>query len=465
VAPRDVGDLAAAEGCKMSRPSLALPRIPFVTCHPLTDVKLVILLLPLWWLLGIEQFVGPVLLSLAVIKSWIIRPYLRVTPTLAFLLLVLVTQLASMLAIDEPFRLLTFARTWGTYVAATGLLIVVSATTLTWTQVRGLLHSVVIAMTIAGAVGLAGILGWWRPEVTSVAASWLPSWIVETGYGGAIAHRQIGAVAWFAPLGNYFRVDSFFLFSTMYAAALAVTIPTAIYLVRTARGWTRLFYVAASALLGVNLLFTTGRVAMVALVAGAAYWLVHDRSRLVQALVLSLAVSASAAVGLVGDWQGTVGDVVYARGTGSVESRSIIYRLTLEGVVERPIFGWGTERDVADLAYPAGSHSHHLGVLFKFGVVGFVAYLALGVALWFATAPRVRRPPDGRQAGREMHAFLRYARWTLVTAALIGFTSVLDLDATVTLLLWAVLAAAIATRRLLAVPTTDQGMDMNGAPG
>jgi uncharacterized Tic20 family protein len=131
-------------------------------------------------------------------------------------------------------------------------------------------------------------------------------------------------------------------------------------------------------------------------------------------------------------------------------------------VVERPVFGWGTERDIVDLAYPAGSHSHHLGVLFKFGIVGFAAYVALGLALWIATSFRRARPVVDRE-GREMVRFLRYARWTLVTAALIGFTSVLDLDATVALLLSAVLAVAIAARRLIALHGLDPAVEANGA--
>ena len=43
--------------------------LPFLTTHPLTDIGLLFLLLPLWWALGLDQFIWPPLVLFLFLKT------------------------------------------------------------------------------------------------------------------------------------------------------------------------------------------------------------------------------------------------------------------------------------------------------------------------------------------------------------------------------------------------------------
>ena len=52
--------------------------LPFVDTGPLQDVMLALLLTPVWWWLGVEQFIWPVLFGIAAVKvlylqHWLLR--------------------------------------------------------------------------------------------------------------------------------------------------------------------------------------------------------------------------------------------------------------------------------------------------------------------------------------------------------------------------------------------------------
>lgn len=431
--------------------------IPFVTTPPLTDLRLVILLLPLWWVLGAEQFVAPLLLGVSILKLLVLRRRIVFSRPLVWLLLFIAVSVLAALFIVEPYRIVTFVRNTSMYLMAAFVLVIVTTTARSWKQLEPLLESVVYAMAFSALIGLLGIVGLTRPTFISPVGAVLPEWVVSRGYGEAIALRQTGNLAWFSGLGNYFRVNGFFLFSTMYAAALALSIPIALFLASRARSLHRLALVAILGLLSLNLIFTTGRMAILALALAGSYYLLRHQRRLIRVITLTCTVGLTILIALVLPLEQAyerIEDALYARGQGSVVSRTFIYQKTLEGLAERPVFGWGTERDIDEdnFLYPAGSHSTYLGTLYKQGSVGFLVLLALGWTLWQATSLR-GLPTRGGQERQTLRAFLATSRWVLLTAILIGFTSVLDLDATLMLHLWVVLACAVAARRLLTLPS------------
>lgn len=428
--------------------------IPFVNSHPLTDLRLVIILLPLWWFLGAEQFIAPLILGYSTLKLCLLHARVATGWVHRLLLLFIAASVISALFIVEPFRIVTFVRNFSMYLLAAFVLLIITTAVKTWSQVQQLLTSLVWAMGMAAVLGTVGILGIARPTFTSVVGRVLPGWVISRGYGEVIAYRQIGNVAWFSGLGNYFRIDSFFLFSTMYAAAIAIVIPVALFLAWHARSWRRWVMVVMTLLMTLNLIFTTGRMAMLSLVLATAYYLVRHRKPFVSAATLTVALGSVVIAALllpIDEMYTQVEGALYARGQGSVISRTTIYIKTLEGFMERPIFGWGTERDIteANFQYPAGSHSYYLGTLYKQGSIGFILFMALAYALWQGTALGGSAAQVQSEEQRRARAFLAVSRWSLLTAGLIGFTSVLDLDATLMLYLWVIVACAFATKRLL----------------
>ncbi|HRN68195.1 MAG TPA: hypothetical protein PLD89_08760, partial [Promineifilum sp.] len=88
--------------------------IPFVDTQPLTDIKLAILMLPVWWALGVEQFIWPILFGIASIKTVHLQDLrLVVTRPLRWFGLFLIAVLISGLFIEESMRYATFARNLG----------------------------------------------------------------------------------------------------------------------------------------------------------------------------------------------------------------------------------------------------------------------------------------------------------------------------------------------------------------
>ena len=419
--------------------------IPFIGTRPLTDLYLIVALLPLWWALGFEQFVAPVVLTLSAIKLLMARQKIRVNLTIKLLAIFIIFYLISGLFIVENQRILTFVRNLSMYYTALLVLLIVINEVHNRQQMHRLIQCVFVAMLAAATIGAAGFLGLYRPQFTSVMASVLPDWITATDYGRQIAQRTTGGVSWFFGLGSYFRTNSLFLFSTMYAAAIALALPTMLYLHDNARGLTKLAFKAALLLMLVNLVFTTGRVAAIALLLGALYWFLSTRNSLTRAIRhLALAVVVFIAM-LAVPAELSLDTALYARGSGSVVSRSVIYQNTFVGYLERPVFGWGTERDILadNFPYPAGSHSYFLGTLYKQGAAGFIVFLAIWWSVWRETRSlprRVEATPEAR--------LIRYGRWTVLTALLISITSVLDLDATVMLILWVIFASIMAARMI-----------------
>lgn len=415
-----------------------------------------LLLLPLWWVLGIEQFIWPVVLFWSTLKILLSGTRVLFPAILQILTLFIAVYLISAFFIIEPVRYVTYLRTLGTYMAAWFIIFILANTLRDWTSIRRFIQIIAISMLIAVTVGALGITGIFRPSFSSLMGQLLPSWITDTAFGGNIAQRNLGFQSWFSWFGNYFRISSFFLWPTTYAPALALTFPVMLYLFQYGRHrYQKLFWSASLMLLLLNLLFTTGRIAALALLCGAVFWYFLSRHhKLIYRLMVFLLLFL---VALLGSFlspvevspQQLVSDFVFARGSGSPSSRLIIYQKTLEGFLERPIFGWGTERDIADTSdsfiYPAGSHSYYLGVLYKQGIVGFVIFMLLWLAIWRASEiPKLATPPY-----REQIAFLFIGRWIIVTAMIIALTTSLDLDALVMLFFWTLIGLLIATQRLI----------------
>ena len=114
--------------------------IPFVNTSPAIDVRWLFLLLPVWWLMGVEQFVWTILLLWSCLKVLVKKQFrVRVVPTVFWLLLFLCVHTVSGFFIVERFRLITFFRNFNTYVTAFLLVFVITNSVNSWYQVQALL--------------------------------------------------------------------------------------------------------------------------------------------------------------------------------------------------------------------------------------------------------------------------------------------------------------------------------------
>lgn len=443
--------------------------LPFINTPPLVDVVLMFTLMPVWWALGLDQLVwlaaAPYIALRLIIQR---RGRIRVPLPLRLLAVFIAIQAISALFIVEGERYITFIRTFGAYVAAFSIALVLVNTLTSPRHIRLILGVLVFSLIVAAILGLIAMLGIWRPTFTAPIALILPDRLENTAYGYNLIARRLGSMAWFSWFGGYFRVKSIFLYPTMYAAALIIILPLIVMYFWGARTIVRrAAWGAVTVLLGVNLLVTTGRTAWIGLIAGALFFVVvlsrwRSWGRVLFASACLLAISALAVLtweeqGIPSALTEPVTDLLFARGDGSVLNRSAIYAETLTNWTRRPLFGWGTERDLPTLAnYPAGSHSYYLGMLYRFGAIGMALFGVMVVSLWRATRPiplaRLPNTPESRELGR----LLAYGRWIMIGVAVNAFTEVLDLDTTLLVLLWALAAVLICARHLAAgTPATQ----------
>ncbi len=417
-------------------------RVAFLNTAGSVDLALFWALLPCWWILGVEQFVAPVLLIFSAIRSRV-RSKGGTQAPLRWLAVFLCVYLISGLFIVESVRYVTFGRGLVAYIGAFLVGTLAASECRSVAARRLAVHAFVIAIVLSAAAGLVGFLGVWRPEFQSFLASLLPSDLLATRYGEASVSRSLGQEAWIFGT-EYFRVKGFFLFSTMCATAIAVTIPVSLYCVVSATRWrTRAGWCCASAILVAGLVATTGRMAIGALIIGAIITFATTMSRSIwsrSVILLGLVVATSGVVAYMGPDQlaQDFDSALYAR-DGSYAQRVALYEATITGFEQRPVFGWGTERDVPGLPYPAGSHSYYLGVLYRHGTIGLIVLALLLVSLSRECAPSEGVDKDARY-------FLLFARWSFWVFAINAITDAPDLDSLTLECAWMVFGVALACR-------------------
>lgn len=414
----------------------------------ITELYYLVLLFPMWWFLGMEQFLWFFAIGIIFIQFLIFNKLQFRTNTITLLLaFFLVAYGISFFSIVEKIRYITYFRNLSTYLTALMLLIITWNVIDKWWQVEKLLKAVIVVMLIASIVGILGFsFEIFRIQFKSLTGYFLPNAISKTGYGSVIAVRNIGFYNWFMGIGNYFRISSFFLYSTMFSSTLAITLPIALFLININKGRVKKFYVFSAVMMGLALLFTTGRVAIMAFFIGyVIFRFLMIKSFAKKIIIFGIFFMMSSIFLLYLELTGFLYQIIdlllYSRGQGSANSRIKIYTQTFSSFLERPIFGWGTERDVKGLAYPMGSHSYYLGTLYKQGIVGLSLFISIFILIW--NKLKVKTNLDNN-----FTRFFKYGQFLMLVYFINSFTDVLDLDATTMFFLWLILSLLIVSKRI-----------------
>lgn len=414
----------------------------------ITELYYLVLLFPMWWFLGMEQFLWFFAIGIIFIQFLIFNKLQFGTNTITLLLaFFLVAYGISFFSIVEKIRYITYFRNLSTYLTALMLLIITWNVIDKWWQVEKLLKAVIVVMLIASIVGILGFsFEIFRIQFKSLTGYFLPNAISKTGYGSVIAVRNIGFYNWFMGIGNYFRISSFFLYSTMFSSTLAITLPIALFLININKGRVKKFYVFSAVMMGLALLFTTGRVAIMAFFIGyVIFRFLMIKSFAKKIIIFGIFFMMSSIFLLYLELTGFLYQIIdlllYSRGQGSANSRIKIYTQTFSSFLERPIFGWGTERDVKGLAYPMGSHSYYLGTLYKQGIVGLSLFISIFILIW--NKLKVKTNLDNN-----FTRFFKYGQFLMLVYFINSFTDVLDLDATTMFFLWLILSLLIVSKRI-----------------
>ncbi len=456
----------------------SLLRIP-----PLTLLAWLVGLFPLWWLLGIDQIVwvpGLALCAACVVAQR--ESKLRWDALLKLWLLYLAVQLASAAFIVEPERYITFVRNLSTGVSAALLVFIFTNIQVQSSAVRRVLVALLFALAIGAAlciaIELAGLpyqaLTW--PEnqrlpytgrlFDTALGRLLPKWIRETSYGSLVAGHGLAEVSFFAGI-TFARIKSFFMFSTLYSAALAVAIPIAFAFWAGAQKYIKFALLAIYATLFVNFALTTARISFVGFAAGGIVCLLfnvrlpHVSRRVLLWGALALLMACASLLALAPkQLQTQLQGFLVLRGPGSLNNRTAIYLATFAGVAERPLLGWGTERDVYNLPFPAGSHSGYFGALYQHGIPGLALFIMICWTLW-------RRLAHAKPRGDPfLVALAALSLWSLVAFLVNSLTDNFELDASTFMIAWLIFCLGLATHEALSrnvfVPVYLRGHIPNG---
>lgn len=367
-----------------------------------------IYLTPLFWLIGVEQFIWPLVGLYLLVLLLLKKDKIVIDETIYLFAIFLLLQVLSFFMIEEAVRIITFVRNFSMYVGALCFFIVLKNITVEFKK-NEIVKALIFVTNFAIYLGLFGLF-FLDLTFNALISYVLPEFVKNTSYGQIIAVKSIANDGWFLGF-HYYRLSSIFAYATFYAAYLLVILPVYIRYYRN-KGNRFLLYLNTSILV-INLLFTTSRtVYVVAVIIGFVY--LYRHKKFLFYTFLSVGAAFFAFITLNMDFLIDAAlNFLYARGGGSTASRLNVYKATLEGIIESPFLGWGTEVDVPGMAYPAGSHSFYLGIAFKHGIFALLTVLLFYFSLWL------------KSFGKK---FSFESKVVLLAVCLISFTEVIDLD-------------------------------------
>lgn len=423
--------------------------IPLITTNPVTDIGILIGLTPVWWFMGIEQLIWPFVFGWVALKVFFIKKGKVVfTGVMKVFILFLIIQLISAFSLTELYSWIVFIRNFSVFLIAFFLIFILSNSIHEWSQLKWLLKVAVIVMGVSSFIGILGTIGVWRPNYVSPLTRFLPTWVFQSGAVNNIANRSIGHLTTFLSI-QYFRIDGFFLYPTLYATTLISIIPVAIFLSQIDRQKiSRIVWTGIAGILLFNLLSTTGRAATISFIAGFLFlqlFIVRkDRVLRWSAILLVIVLI------LISLTQKEILNSIFEFfSTRSSDERLNVYSQSFEMLAQRPLFGWGTARNIDSLgvSLPLGSHSYYIAMLFRFGLVGFFVFALMYWMLWYQTRTLQLKEFTNIPL-KEMNMLLNYGRWIIIALLLDGAATIPITDLVTMTLVWLIYSSLLVTRRL-----------------
>lgn len=338
--------------------------------------------LPVWWVLGLIEFVWPVF-TLAMLARLVVRGRVRVPRGFGLWMLFVFWMLASVMQVDTGGRLLGFYLRAVFYVSASILLLFVvnsSEKELPNRTVVNCLVGVWVFVVVGGYLGLLMPSG----NFTTPMERLMPQGLLQNEFVRGLVHPRFAQVHDF--LGRPVpRPAAPFIYTNTWGSAYALLTPMLIVglLVTLRRARRPLFLVLLAASV-VPVVVSVNRGLWLSLGVGLIYGTIR----------LTLAGNARvfrAAIGVL--FLGAVvlafsplGELVSSRfeNQHSNRTRSDLYSETTEATMEQPLLGYGAPRPSQNEFSPSvGTQGQFWTVLFSHGIPGAFFYTAFFfVVLW-----------------------------------------------------------------------------------
>ena len=341
---------------------------------------------PIWWFLGLGQFIWPIL-ALPMLFSLLAKPRVRVPRGFGLWLLFLMWMLATAIKLDEPARWIAFFYRVSIYFSATVLLLYVFNTPRRLLPAR----NVIVTMTIFWMMVVGwGFLGLLAPSLSfgTVTERLIPESLINHPFVRQLVHVRVAKSSNF--LGYPVpRPNAPFLYSNEWGANFALLTPFLLAGWSAIRGaiwkWlTRIMLLVAV----VPVIVSLNRGLWLSLGLGLVYaafrFAQRGKVRALGGIVLLLGVVS--AVVLFSPMRQILDDRL---ATGhSNNTRINLYQEALDGAMESPLFGFGSprpsEKVSANPNQPSvGTQGQFWLVLFSHGFPGAILFCAWWFYMWW----------------------------------------------------------------------------------
>lgn len=437
------------KGKEVARPRVML--WPFTS--PLTDVRLYFLLLPLFWVAGIEQMVPLFWGWWAFLKLTLSRRKIRVPIPARIAALFLMWQWVSSTSIDASTDWLVFIKNFLSYSAGILFFLLIVNTVRTQKDFNRMLFCVIVFSAVVSFVGLGFVIGILPATFQSPGRQLIPSFLKRSSFvQSSVLWRTLGRNAILGQFA-YRRVSSIFLYPAQAAQAYVLVIPLQVFLVKKLRGWRRLTLLFLLILSVVVFILTTTRTTILLLPPSAIIVLLirnltlcrHPLERipfLFAALVIAIGVVSLFL--LLGGLNFLSEFFVESR-ANSFAGRMRIYQITFDSWKQHPLIGWGTQREVPDssVRLPMGTHSEYFGFLYRYGLIGLLLHWGVYATVWL----RLLHLLSAERRKGNRRAFLTSSATGLLAFNLNGVAHGLDWDVTIPLLLWTMIGLFYSLRQ------------------
>lgn len=364
-------------------------KIPFLLSSLNNDILWSWLFLPVWYILGIDQFVWP-FLGLLISFKWFLTKIknrnVLFFPNNFFLnifLIFLVLYLLSGIFIPEtdqkPYL---FFRDLGLYFCAyifSGVII----TRFSFEDIQRIFLIFVAIGLLSVSIMLLSIFGIINYDYYGIVGSFFPQSFKNNDYFLAMIHKtpfELGEYEKVYLFNNFEmkRPRSIFMDATSFGGLLAIVIPISLWLGNIKRRINqKLIFYLVSVLLFISLLFTLTRSAILGLVVAIFLVFITTKGNLLKRGVFLL---VTVPLILFICYSLNIHQLIIGRfGSSSDITRLIVYRETFKEIIHFPVFGHGTVMAFPGNPFlpPLGSHSTPLRIAFTQGFLGLALFYSM----------------------------------------------------------------------------------------
>ncbi|EMY4796373.1 MULTISPECIES: O-antigen ligase family protein [Bacillus cereus group] len=353
---------------------------------PISIARIGILLIPLWWILGLNIIIFHVISLLMFISALLYCKksnqkviYKGYSKLLLFFIFVYASSIVINSSAFEMNRVVGSIYNLSYWIMGFCIIVSINNTEIEFKNLTKLLNSFRIVGLIQGVFCIYSIYIWKKGEYFVEIKSLLYNAIPQALRFDIIEstmNLNIVKTDWFLQ-SDFPRFTGFFLYPTATGVGTSIIIfLTIVYYKFVKRGKVRSFFELLIIML--PLIFSLSRTAVMSLIVAI---IVVTAMAVPKNREIYLRISQGMCVGAVlfivmyfflDDFASFMLDSREA----STGQRQIIYKMAIQNAMSSPFLGIGMKPYVSWIEVPIGSHSTYIGVLMKTGIIGFFLFIS-----------------------------------------------------------------------------------------